>query len=167
MLALLRLDANTFADDEKEPFAGILAAADAVNLGPDAELLQLRDEEGQNLEAKLAGVRAREAEMRRLEEEEDEDEDEEEDDEEEEEDDSRSAPTGFAAGGGDTAQPSVAEMFKKKEGEWDCDQCCTRNPPSAPSACLACEAPKPGAQGGGGGGGGLTCANCPLRFLFH
>ena len=158
MLALLRLDASTFSDNDTEPFAAILAAADAVDLGPDAELLQLRDEEGLKLETKLQAVRAREAEMRRLEAEEEEDED----DSSEEDSCDASAARGNGAqgqgydgavGGSATAaaQPSVAEMFKKKEGEWDCAQCFTRNPPSAPSACLACEAPRPGAQGAGGG----------------
>jgi Ran-binding protein 1 len=161
MLALLRLDASTFSDDATEPFAAILAAADAMDLGPDAELLQLRDEEGLKLETKLQAVRAREAEMRRLEAEEEEDED----DSNEEDSCDASAAGGDGAqgqgydgavGGSATAAalPSVAEMFKKKEGQWDCAQCFTRNPPSAPSACLACEAPRPGVQGGAGAGGG-------------
>ncbi len=40
--------------------------------------------------------------------------------------------------------PSLADMFKPKPGEWDCQTCKTRNKPTDTIRCMACEE-KPGA----------------------
>ena len=43
-----------------------------------------------------------------------------------------------------STQPSLAEMFKKPEGSWECDTCMVSNKAAA-NKCIACETPKPGA----------------------
>jgi tetratricopeptide (TPR) repeat protein len=72
-LALLRLDRDLFPDEDKTLFNTILETADAMDLGDDDALLQMRAEEEGKLLSKLEAVRAREAEMRLQEEEEEED----------------------------------------------------------------------------------------------
>jgi hypothetical protein len=129
-------------------------------------------------QVKLEGVRKREADMRRQ--------DEEEEEEEDYTDDSSSVtsttPTGGGGrgesleeggGGGGGVQKSVADMFRLKEGEWDCGECYTRNKASSLLKCVCCEAAKPGAStaapaAGGSifGGASIFGGSSPTPSLF-
>jgi hypothetical protein len=59
----------------------------------------------------------------------------------------KNSADGMSAANGQEASselPSLADMFKPKPGEWDCQTCKTRNKPTATIRCMACWE-KPGA----------------------
>ena len=141
-----------------------------MDLGEDAALLRMRAEEEAKLQAKLEAVRAREAEMRRLDLEDGsegsyDDGDEEEEEEEEEEESKATESTVLLSehGAPETSLPhahldtagepkTVADLFKIKDGEWDCEVCYTRNKATSPSVCACCEAKRPAVDGDSAGG---------------
>ena len=141
-----------------------------MDLGEDAALLRMRAQEEAKLQAKLEAVRAREAEMRRLDLEDgsegsydDDDDDEEEDGEQEESNATESTVLLSEHGAPEASLPhahldtagepkTVADLFKIKDGEWDCAVCYTRNKATSPSICASCEAKRPAVDGDSSGG---------------
>lgn len=52
------------------------------------------------------------------------------------------------SGTADSSNNSLAAMFQKPAGSWECDTCMVQNVPSA-SRCVACDSPKPGLEAAG------------------
>lgn len=57
-----------------------------------------------------------------------------------------------------SGQPTLADMFKPKPGEWDCKKCMTRNKADANFKCMSCEEPKPGADAAAAGASAAPAA---------